>query len=532
MITISFLNIKLISDHIFVLKCLIEEAKSKKSRIYSCFIDLKKAFDTVWIQGLLYKLVCKYNISPKLCRLLKCMYDNLKTQVYSNGYLGDIFNISIGTRQGCNLSPTLLNLFINDLPSILHKADCDPVTMHSERISILMYADDMILMSRSQKGLEKSLKIVEIYCKKWQLNINEDKTKILIFNCNKYADVTVRINGKKLELVKSYNYLGLLFTNSGSFSSAIKELSIKARRAYFAISTVFNENYNMSPRLMMKLFDTLIKPIATYASEIWGAFGHKDRKNIQYLDYLFKNLRSPYEQLHLKFCKRTMGVSKRTSNIGCLAELGRFPINYNIICAVCNYYSRLHIFKEGDLLYHALKSQQTRKHNSGVSFTYDKFTNTLLKELNINHNMLLTQKKSNDNAYNSSLKKIAKLISSSCQNKYKDFFSKSLNEMKNDDTKLTYFVQLKTEYMYEKYLNYNRHRYISKYRLSDHNLPIERGRYVKPKIPKELRLCTKCKLAMGNEIHVLLECKNTHSKNLNDEFLNEIITICQQFTIL
>ena len=89
-----------------------------------------------------------------------------------------------------------------------------------------------------------------------------------------------------------------------------------------------------------------------------------------------------------------------------------------------------------------------------------------------------------------------------------------------------------TEYMYEKYINYNRHRYISKYRLSDHNLPIERGRYVKPKIPKELRLCTKCKLAMGNEIHVLLECKNIYLKNLNDEFLNEIITICQQFTIL
>ena len=79
--------------------------------------------------------------------------------------------------------------------------------MHSEIISILMYADDMILMSRSQKGLAKSLKIVEIYCKKWQLNINEDKTKILIFNCNKYPDVTFRINGKRLELVKSYNIL-------------------------------------------------------------------------------------------------------------------------------------------------------------------------------------------------------------------------------------------------------------------------------------------------------------------------------------
>ena len=94
----------------------------------------------------------------------------------------------------------------------------------------------------------------------------------------------------------------------------------------------------------------------------------------------------------------------------------------------------LHIFKEGDLLYHTLKSQQTRKRNSGVSFTYDKFTNTLLNELNINHNMLLTQKDSNYKTYKSSLKKIAKLISSSCQTKYKDFFFKSLNEMKNDDT--------------------------------------------------------------------------------------------------
>ena len=119
---------------------------------------------------------------------------------------------------------------------------------------------------------------------------------------------------------------------------------------------------------------------------------------------------------------KVYGDNVITSNIGCLAELGRFPIIYNIICAVCNYYSRLHIFKEGDLLYHTLKSQQTRKHNSGVSFTYDKFTNTLLNELNINHNMLLTQKDSNDNTY-----KIYSL------------------------------------------------KYISKYRLSDHNLPIERG---------------------------------------------------------
>ena len=62
---IGFRKGKRTSDHIFVLKCIIEQAKRSKQPIYGCFIDFKKAFDTVWIKGLLYKLLRKYSISPK-----------------------------------------------------------------------------------------------------------------------------------------------------------------------------------------------------------------------------------------------------------------------------------------------------------------------------------------------------------------------------------------------------------------------------------------------------------------------------------
>ena len=135
--------------------------------------------------------------------------------------MGKVFNIAIGTRQGCNLSPSLFNIFTSDLPYILGKIECDPVTLDSIKINTLMYADDMLLLSRSQKGLEKAICVLEIYCKKWQLKINPDKTKIMIFNKRETKNCSFQIDGKDLAIVKSYNYLGLLITNSGIFLSQL-----------------------------------------------------------------------------------------------------------------------------------------------------------------------------------------------------------------------------------------------------------------------------------------------------------------------
>ena len=106
---IGFMKGKRTSDHIFVLKCIIEEANKRKTPIYTCFVDLKRAFDTVWRIRLWYKLGYDYKISSKFVNMCS-MYHNLSGRFRTSTDISDTFNISIGLRQGCNLSPYLFNL--------------------------------------------------------------------------------------------------------------------------------------------------------------------------------------------------------------------------------------------------------------------------------------------------------------------------------------------------------------------------------------------------------------------------------------
>ena len=103
------------SDHIFVLKCLINSAKAAGKPLYVCFVDFRKAFDTVWQKGLFFKLL-QCGISSKFVNIIVDMYSKLSSRVNINGGFSLNFPVLLGTRQGCPLSPTLFNVFLNDLP--------------------------------------------------------------------------------------------------------------------------------------------------------------------------------------------------------------------------------------------------------------------------------------------------------------------------------------------------------------------------------------------------------------------------------
>ena len=350
----------------------------------------------------------------------------------------------------------------------------------------------------------------------------------MIFNKTKYNNLSFQLDGHPLEIVQSYNYLGLKICSSGSFTSAIKELSCKALRAYHAMRSTFLGT-PLQPRIYMKLFDCLVKPIALYGCEVWGAFGYKTSNISTLPETLLTKDKLPYKTLHLKASKHILQVSKSATNIAVRAELGRLPLMFNIICAISKYRARLESFKDDDLLYHALKSQKSLHSNSYKTATYDKFADQLLKNLDIPACPV-----ANIKTLKTDLNNFVLPIKRKCKEVYLDIFKNLMaNLQNNEETKLTIYSHVKSKYAYEPYLNIDPfHGIITKFRMSNHNLPIERGRYAVPKLPRNERLCTFCKSHIGDELHVLFKCKNPSIGNVNQKYLDLIKNICNQFAKL
>ena len=97
------------SDHFFTLRTLIDQHVTHPSRgkLYTCFVEFKKAFDSIWHQGLQYKLL-KYNIGGTFYQTISSMYSHSKCCVKDNYNRSEFFNYDKGVRQRCILSPLLL----------------------------------------------------------------------------------------------------------------------------------------------------------------------------------------------------------------------------------------------------------------------------------------------------------------------------------------------------------------------------------------------------------------------------------------
>ena len=244
--------------------------------------------------------------------------------------LTQCFKTTMGVKQGCIFSPLLFNLYVNKLPEI-YDDDCNPVFVNGKAVHCLMWADDCVVMSTSETGLQRSINKTVDHFSELGLTVNSKKTKVMIFNANgfgpaKFPKLKFYINERVLENADKYTYLGLVFTPSGSVTAAANELLTKANRAYFSMSNIFYENKSMKVDQSLKLFSSLICPIAQYASEFWSVLSIP-LKSFNSKNDLMKAWENFIpETLNQRFCRLTLSVHKKTSRLAVLGELGQYPL--------------------------------------------------------------------------------------------------------------------------------------------------------------------------------------------------------------
>ena len=142
------------------MQSLINKKKIRdKKKLYCVFVDLRRAFDSVYRDGLWLKRL-KSGIDGKIKSIIRSMYNQAKSCVKHFGTLSDFFKCDVGLLQGEVLSPILFSLFLNDIEMYLQANANAGITLDQLSIYLLMFADDAVIFSETIEGLQESLNTV------------------------------------------------------------------------------------------------------------------------------------------------------------------------------------------------------------------------------------------------------------------------------------------------------------------------------------------------------------------------------------
>lgn len=285
--------------------------------------DIEKAFDSVWHDGLIFKLH-KMGFPPYLCAMIKSFTASRTFKVHINADRSSAKAIPAGLPQGSILSPTLYSIFVADLKFNQHTQSA-------------CYADDTAIYSSAnrtttiQKNLQKSLSKVENFFEKWKIKANAQKTQAIIFPFNnqfkRRPTERLKLCDSPIDYSDSINYLGVTLDKKLNLKLHIDNTRKKAIKSMSALYPLISRRSTLNIKNKLLLYKAVIRPIMSYASPIWRRAAPTNRKKLQIVQNkclkIIHNLpwRTSTTELHM------------TANIPLLAEfIHKLQHNFNIKC--------------------------------------------------------------------------------------------------------------------------------------------------------------------------------------------------------
>nr|VZH93823.1 unnamed protein product [Spirometra erinaceieuropaei] len=290
------------TDMIFAARQLQEKCQEMRTHLYSTFVDLTKAFDTVNREGL-WKIMQKFGCPERFTQMARQLHDGMMARVTDNGAVSEAFAVTNGVKQGCVLAPTLFSLMFSAMlmdayrderPGIRIAYRTDGHLLNQRRMHFqsrvstttvheLLFADDCALNTTSEEEMQRSMDLFSAACENFGLVINTQKTVVMHqpppnSATAPNASPQISVNGTLLQVVENFPYLGSTLSRNTKIDDEVANRISKASQAFGRLqSTVWNR-HGLQLNTKLKMYKAVILPTLLYGAETWTVYTRQARR--------------------------------------------------------------------------------------------------------------------------------------------------------------------------------------------------------------------------------------------------------------
>lgn len=255
--------------------------------------DIKKAFDRVWLDGLVYKMIVA-KVPHYVIKIIYSFLNDRNFFVTVNGSNSAKHQPRYGVPQGAVLSPILYSLYTHDIPT------------ESETCNVATFADDTALFAshRLSKPIETSLKKTftkyKTYFTKWKIKMNDTKTKGIFYTRRRTKQrptEPLQIEAASINWDTKVKYLGVMLNQTLTYQTHVEHICGKVHKATRILYSMLNRKSKLNLANKILLYKVAIRPIITYACPIYHKMARTHFRKLQILQnkLLRMILNAPYD---------------------------------------------------------------------------------------------------------------------------------------------------------------------------------------------------------------------------------------------
>ena len=234
---------------------------SPKSQRFLAFLDIRAAYDSV-DRRILWEKCKKKGLGDSLLKVLQALFDYNTSVVAIADNKSEPFPISSGVLQGSLLSPILYSMFIDDIVECVNAVPHSGDLLGGRPFRLLLYADDIVLMSRSERNLRDMLAACEAHADKNRFQFNVGKCVVL---SSVPPNQPFCIYGQEIHRAQNFTYLGVVFTAAGiHWEHHFTRMGERANGKVAALKALGCNGNGFSLQTSLRIYKSMIRPILEY----------------------------------------------------------------------------------------------------------------------------------------------------------------------------------------------------------------------------------------------------------------------------